>query len=65
MTLAEIENALQAARRGIFALDDEVANAAIAEVKRLQALLISHPDEVARKAKLKAKGDAAIAFRWL
>ncbi len=65
MSLHEIECALYAARQQVFSDDDAVAAQAVRDVQRLLAQLTSHPDEVARRARLKAKRDEALLFRFM
>lgn len=64
MTVAEIEAALARARRDVFSDDEQSAERAGDEIKRLLAALGAHPDEIERKGRVKAAQDEAFLRRW-
>ncbi len=65
MTLDQLETALRLARRGVFSDDDATANEASLEITRLRKLIEAHPDEVARRDKVKQAQDERLLFRYL
>lgn len=64
MTMAEIEKALNLARTKVFDDDDAVSDAAQAEVARLKAMLLKHPDYKRRGDALKQARDERMLFLW-
>ncbi len=65
MTLTEIEKALWQARKKVFDDDGATADAAQAEVKRLQALLRQNPETVRQRDALAQARDERLLFLWL
>lgn len=63
-TLAEIEFALCNARRRVFSDDPVEAEAAAADIRRLKDRLRKHPEERARKDRVRAAQDEALLRRW-
>ena len=64
MTMAEIEKALNIARTKVFDDDDAVSDAAQAEVARLKAMLLNHPDYQRREDDLRQARDERQLFLW-
>ena len=62
--ITEIERCLHAARRDVFAADAAVAEAASFHLALLLAELAAHPEEVKRRAAVKAAHDERLLFRW-
>jgi hypothetical protein len=62
--ITEIERCLHAARRDVFAHDDTVAEEASFHLALLLAELAAHPEEVKRRAAVKAAHDERLLFRW-
>lgn len=62
--LSDLESALWKARRDVFSDDPAVEAAASQEIKRLRALIEQHPDEVARRERVRQNADRAFMFRW-
>ena len=64
MTLNELEEGLRRARHDVFSDDPTVSEAAEWAIRTLRIAIENHPDEIARRAKVKQEADARFMFRW-